>query len=76
MEKKLQIKIRKNRNKRDFIFRNKCQRNFPGGSVVKTELPVQGMWVQFLVRKLRIPRDAWYGQKISLSETIFFKHIN
>ena len=26
---------------------------FPGGPVVKTVLPVQGLWIQSLVRRLR-----------------------
>ena len=29
------------------------QGNFPGGPVVKTVLPMQGAWVQSLVRELR-----------------------
>ena len=34
-------------------------RDFPGSQVVKTVLPVQGIWVQSLVRELRshMPRS-------------------
>ena len=31
---------------------------FPGSSVIKTVLPMQGMWVQSLVRELKIPYAA------------------
>ena len=31
---------------------NEIKRDFPGGSVVKTVLPMQGIWVQSLVREL------------------------
>ena len=34
------------------LYRHGC-RDVPGGPVVKTALPVLGVWVQFLVRELR-----------------------
>ena len=34
---------------------------FPGSSVVKTVLPMQGVWVPSLVRELKIPYAAWCG---------------
>ena len=43
---------------RNIVF---LKKDFPGDLVLKTLLPMQGAWVQSLVRE--VPHAVWCGQK-------------
>ena len=45
------------------LFQVMLSSHFPGGPVVKTQLLLQGMQVQYVVRN-KILHAAWHGQKI------------
>ena len=58
---RLIIKGMECRNKGGALKKQEC-RNFPGGAVVKTLLPLQGAWA-FLVRELRSHRP-WESERV------------